>query len=375
MPITGGPVGEKCCVAPPPWVSVRYFGTMKSLATLPIFLFTVPALAQITLGPADMPSPGDTVRYVTTTTTIDPASTGAAHWWDFSALVAGPESADTMVTVGSTPLAYQFFFNNALLYPNHKADFAMRGPAVGMQGFSLSNVFDYYKNNASGFRNVGFGANLNGLPTSVRRDPVDWIYRFPLQFGNVDSSASHFEVSVPTMGFFGQDQVRRNEVDGWGTLVLPTDTFQVLRVRSRISRTDTVYISMLSMGFAVPEPETIEYKWIAAGMDQPVLQVTTVGGVNTVVRFHYDPADITTQVEPHGTKEQLRLWPNPVSDRLFWDGKMAGSVLVASDGSVVLSFPQGPTSGGSIGVGHLAPGQYFVRDKTGRSVQGVMIAR
>lgn len=354
---------------------MRYFGPMKSLATLPIFLFAAPALAQITIGPADMPSPGDTVRYGTTTTTIDPAPTGAAHHWDFSTLVAGPEGADTMVSVGSTPFAYQFFFNNALLYPNHKADFAMRGPAVGLQGFSLSNVFDYYKNNANGFRNVGFGANLNGLPTSVCRDPVDWIYRFPMQYGNVDSSASHFEVSVPTLGFFGQDQMRRNEVDGWGTLVLPTDTFQVLRVKSRIARTDTVYINMLNMGFALPEPETIEYKWLAAGMDQPVLQVTTVGGVNTLVRFHHDPTDIATRVEDHGVKEPLRLWPNPATDRLYWEGNLAGSMLVASDGSVVLTFPQAGATSGSADLGHLPPGPYFVRDKAGNGVHGLMIAR
>ncbi|HQV39948.1 MAG: T9SS type A sorting domain-containing protein [Flavobacteriales bacterium] len=347
----------------------------RPLFMIPVFL-GVTASAQITIGPADMPSAGDTVRYRNTITTADMADTGPSHLWDFSALVPNAEAADTMVTVGSTPILYQFFFNNSFVYPENKADFAMRGPSIGIQGFSISNVFNYFKSNSAGYRDVGFGANVNGLPTSVQRTPVDWIYRFPLNFGDQDSSASHYQVSVPALGFYGQDQMRRNEVDGWGTLILPADTFEVLRVKSRIERTDTVYIEQFNIGFAIPEPETIEYKWIAQGMDEPVLQVTSVGGVNTVVRFFYQPDDITTGIAPGNGSDPLRAWPNPASTVLHLEGASLGTLeLVGADGSVVRTLPQSSRTTRTVDVSSLTPGLYTLRSNVDGTTTHVVIAR
>lgn len=351
---------------------------MKLLLRLSLFiglLTALPATAQITITQADMPSAGDTVRYWNTVTTLDAAATGADHVWDFSGLEPGVEGADTMVTVGSTPLAYQFFFNNALLYPEHKANFAQRGQSIGFQDFSLSNLFDYFKNDGEGFRNVGFGANVNGVPASVRRIPVDWIYRFPMNYGDEDSSYSHFEVSIPMLGFFGQNQMRHNEVDGWGTLILPTDTFQVLRVKSTINRRDTVYIDQFNMGFAVPEPESIEYKWIAQGMDAPVLQVTTVGGVNTVVRFWYDPEDITTGVGACPMLDNGRLWPNPADRQVRVEGLGRGPLLLLNaEGLVVGQVPATSEQERTISLGDLAPGTYLVKAVESGAVRRLVVA-
>ena len=348
---------------------------IRSLFMIPIFV-GITASAQINIGTDDMPSAGDTVRYQTSTTTADMADTGPAHQWDFSALVPGGEAADTMVTVGSTPALYQFFFNNALLYPANKANYAMRGADLGIQGFTLSNVFNYSKSNSEGFRDVGFGANVNGLPTSVQRTPVDWIYRFPMNFGDQDSSASHFQVSIPTLGFYGQDQMRRNEVDGWGTLILPADTFEVLRVKSRIERMDTVHIDQFNVGFAIPEPETIEYKWIAQGMDEPVLQVTSVGGVNTVVRFYYQPDSITTGIAAVNKPELMRAWPNPANTVLHIEGLSQGPLeLVAADGRVVRVITGGSHGARMIDVSGLAPGPYTLRSNEDGNTTHVVIAR
>lgn len=333
------------------------------------------ASAQISIGPADMPSPGDTVRFRNSTTTANMTETGGGHTWDFSSLQPGGEGADTAVTVGSTPFLYQFFFNNAILYPENKADLAMRGTNMGMQGVQISDVFNYFKSNSAGYRDVGFGANINGLPTSVRRTPVDWIYRFPMDFGNMDSSASHFEISVPTLGFYGQDQMRRNEVDGWGTLILPTDTFQVLRVKSRLQRTDTLYVNQLGFGISLPEPETIEYKWLAQGMDEPVLQVTTVAGVNTLVRFHYHPSDIPTSVPAASVPPSVHAWPNPAATVLHVEGlASAGLDLVSADGRVVMTVAPSMALFHGLDVASLAPGPYLLRSRSDGTVLRVVVA-
>ena len=176
---------------------------MRFILTLFVPLIAAPLAAQITIGPADMPSAGDTMRYRSTDATeVAVEVTGPDMLWDYSFLLPGDEGADTAVSVSSTPLLYQFYFNNALLYPAYDADLALRGPAFGFQQLTVSNVFEYYKRDASGYRNVGFGANVNGIPTSVRRTPVDYIHRFPLAFGDEDSSFSSFTLNVPTLFSF-----------------------------------------------------------------------------------------------------------------------------------------------------------------------------
>ncbi len=164
---------------------------MRLLAAIAIIM-PLFAEAQITIGLPDMPSAGDTVRYRTTAATgLDPAPTEAGFIWDFSMLSPDLEGADTCVTVASTPLPYQFYFNNPFLYPQHQAQFAVRGQAFNFQVLSVTNVFEYFKKDALGFRNVGFGANVNGVPTSTRRIPVDWIYPFPLNYGDMERFHAH----------------------------------------------------------------------------------------------------------------------------------------------------------------------------------------
>lgn len=212
---------------------------MRTLHVLLSVCFIADASAQITIGPADMPEPGDTVRYRTTTAQgIDPTQTEAGMIWDMGFLTPDLEQADTIVTVASTPLAYQFFFNNGILYPDHQASFAQRGQGFNFQVLTVSNVFEYFRNDGTGLQNVGFGANVNGVPTSVRRQPVDRVHSFPMNYGDTDTSYSTFTVTIPNTFSFTQRQWRYNEVDGYGTLYLPTDTFEVLRVRSRESRED-----------------------------------------------------------------------------------------------------------------------------------------
>lgn len=271
---------------------------------------TVVSHAQITIGPADMPSAGDTVRYTTTVAPdIQMGFTGNGITWDFSDLVPGIGGADTVVAVTSTPILYQFFFNNPFLYPANQAGYAVRGPSMDLQVVQVQNVYEYFKADGTSHRNVGFGATINSLPASVRRNPVDHVYRFPLNYTDLDTSFSAFELEVPTLGFLREEQWRYNNVDGWGTLLLPGGSFDVLRVVSTLHRRDSVYIAQIGMGFAVDQPETVEYKWLAPGMDLPVLQVVAVGGVPTSVRYYNEVVTSVSGME--GANGLPHLYPNP----------------------------------------------------------------
>lgn len=285
---------------------------MRNLLSVLLLGAIIPAQAQITIGQDDMPNRGDTVRYRSSSGTgLDLTLTGPAMIWDFSTLPVGEEGADTLLPVTSTPALYQIFFNNTFLFPQHAANYGQRGIGIGIQGFQLEEVYDFYKKSNSGFRNVGFGAALQSVPLGTRRIPVDVIHKFPMEYGNVDTSISAFNLSVPSLLYFGQDQTRANEVDGWGTLILPGNTFDVLRQRSVLSRTDTIFIEQFGLGFRFPEPETVEYRWLANDMKGPVLVVTTVAGAVTNVRFFYDPPPpVIPPVQP------LVIFPNPAVDAM-----------------------------------------------------------
>jgi len=272
-------------------------------------------LAQISIDEADMPSTGDTLQYsVGFDIGIDVDDTGPNHIWDFSNLFPISMSADTFVSVSSTPFLYQFFFNNQFLYPAHNATEAVKGTDIDLAGTTFDNLYDYYKNDGGSYKKVGFGATINGIPLSIRNVPIDHVYMFPLNYGNVDSSYSEFAVAVPLLGFYGSNQWRHNEVDGWGSITTPYGTFDAIRVKSTINATDTIYIDALQFGLSIPRPETVEYKWLAQNEGIPVLEINTLFGIPTTIKYK-DDDDFSTSIAS-SQEEDLHLYPNPAKDQL-----------------------------------------------------------
>jgi hypothetical protein len=308
---------------------------MKKLITfLTLSITSIYSFGQITITNADMPSANDTFRLSTTINAqgLDPVLTGANFSWDFSTLVPDSQRVDTFFSVSSTPFLYQVSFNNPFS-PNYLANYAKRGVEISFPPTAtLSEVFNYTKNFSGGLNNVGFGANINGLPASVKNDPIDKEYVFPLNYTNGATSLtslSEFEITVPALGHYGQDMERNTTVDGWGSLVLPNGTYDVLRVKSVLTKIDTAYLDLLSLGQTIPRPEEIEYKWLAAGTGAPILKIITNAGIVSQIEYQDD------YVAPVSVKEQAKLnnvvvFPNPTKYHLVIDysSRIAGNLKV-----------------------------------------------
>jgi hypothetical protein len=261
---------------------------MKKITLITVFSFLSVCCikAQITITQADMPQAGDTIRLSTdnvNTGLPDPTLTGPSHTWDYTKLVPYTQTIDTFLSVGSTPLAYQLYFNDIFL-PAYKATVAQSAPNLPALGpITITNVIDFYKATSSAYEDVGFGSTINSIPTSVKDDTIDYMYMFPMNYGNADSCHSSFHMSVASLAYYGGRQFRVNHVDGWGTLKTPFGTFNTLRVTTQLYVTDTVYVDTFHFGFGLKQPEQIQYKWFGLGSKVPLLQVNEdVVGSNPV---------------------------------------------------------------------------------------------
>ena len=267
--------------------------------------------AQVIIDSTSMPVPGDTIKYRSTSnlTGINYQQTDTAFIWDFSALLSDEEVADTFVTVNSTNLAYAAVFNS-FLDPENKATVAQ--PVILTQTIpmiSITEVFNFYKDSYNRFSMLGFGAKVESVPIPMKFNNPDVLYNFPVTYGSRDTSDSEVHTNIPSIGYYGHSVHRENYVDGWGTLYLPADTFEVIRVKSKVTYFDTIYYDSIGMGGGFNRNET-EYKWLADGFHGPVLQITKSGQNNVKAKyFNHIPIDLS--VKPVESLNPVEIYPNP----------------------------------------------------------------
>lgn len=294
------------------------------LLFISIFIFSfLISKSQITITRSDLPCPVancglDSVLFTSVppgVNSVDVNLTGANSIWNVIPLKNGTTAFQKFYPVNMTPIDFQLAFFGS--------DYAQ--PLLGNQtlaGLPVTDAYEFYNyaGNDSRLEIKGFAAHmsLQGIPFPLLGvyNGADVLYRFPLNFGDTDSSNSSYSVSVPPTTPFAtikRKQKRVNLVDGWGSMTTPAGTFDVLRVRSEITRVDSVVTQLMPIG--VPS-NIIEYKWLGVTKKVPVLQVT-----GNVVANNYTPTTITFWGEDplsvytaQSDKNQILVYPNPVID-------------------------------------------------------------
>lgn len=264
--------------------------------SLILILSSAFADAQPVITSASMPNAGDLLAQETAVFSgnVDFETTGANHVWNFTSaqlVPTGVINQSQCTPIGQIPFTYQVFFNNPFLQEHYSTHFISPG-SVDAGEFQLENVNVYYQNRTNRFAITGASASIFGIPSGAQNNPVDVVYQLPLEFGNTSQSNSILIYNVPTLGSYRTNQVRQNNVDGWGTLNLLGSSYEVLRVRTVINAIDSIYIDFLETGQEFERPETIEYKWLSPGIKVPVLQVTTVSGAVSSVQIVGTPVNV-----------------------------------------------------------------------------------
>jgi hypothetical protein len=348
---------------------------MKKYLLIPITLFSflLSASAQISLGTNDFSHAGDTIRV----STANPfpgmdLSGGANHTWDFSALINISQTIDTFLNIANTPNYLNLVFSDYSFNSNrcNQATFISTS-VLNTFGIPLKGTYNMYYNSSSGFIQRGIGLSTDTIAAPIIFSSSDVVYKFPLNFGNVDSSTSGYEISnVPGLPlYYSVSKTRYNNVDGWGTLTTPYGTFPVLRVQSVIHEHDSISYNILNLGFDLPEQ--IEYKWLAAGKKIPLLQVNTTAGNPSPVVYRDSSRTIIGVPETPSPSFTLDVYPNPSADNITVNYSLASPADVELSildvrGKIIVSEKSFRYAAGRqvqiINLNQsLSPGNYFLR--------------
>jgi hypothetical protein len=201
-----------------------------------------------------------------------------------------------------------FFFSSNLAQPEQNFE--------SVPGFEVSEAFNFNKNSGSSFKMTGNAASLNGIPIPNKFVEDDIIYKFPMNYGNVDSSLSSYGMDIPGLGYMGGWKKRVNHCDGWGELTTPYGSFQTLRLRSDIVQYDSVYID--SLGFGLPFYRNYtEYKWLGDNFGIPLCMVTD-NGISPSISYIDSVRSLFVGIQPElEIKNTINIFPNPANNNSF----------------------------------------------------------
>lgn len=242
----------------------------KTILTSVTALAFLTSAAQITITQLDMPLTADTIRVSVAGSigNINPELTDTNYTWDYSTLIPDSQRVESFVACSSTP--YPFFsFNSTYGSPNFNPDPI---PFI-IFGLTTSSEYNFYRKSSTKYEQTGFGVTVASIPAPIFYTQRDVIYAFPLNYGNKDSAQAAYNISIPNTGYYGRTIDRKNESDGWGTLITPKGTFQVLRLKSTLTITDTIHIDSLNFGIAFTRPTQYEFKYLGQNSKIPLLQV------------------------------------------------------------------------------------------------------
>ncbi len=280
---------------------------MKNLYLfIALLALNISASAQITIISSDMPSPNDSIRMSSAlnASLYNFATTDTNYNWDFSQLIAASQRSERFMSVSSTPIIYNIVFYS-------KSNLASKRDDMSILNINITDGYNFYNNSTADYRQVGYGASVNGSPIPVSFKSDDVIYRFPVAYSNIDSSDSEWEVNIPNLAYINEKIHRVNTVDGWGTITTPYGTFQCVRLKSEVLQDDTIFYTSTNMGLRLPQTYT-EYIWLSKTLPFPILKATVpqIGGAATVE--YCDSARQFVSIEQSSTESiQFDLYPNP----------------------------------------------------------------
>ena len=331
---------------------------MMKISLFVFSIISITSFGQITINSIDLPQPGQNYyRSNADNPTIDLTETGANYTWDYTNLQRASRDTLKYETISQTPLFYQFQFNNPTNLP-YKATEAKYTPDVNLGGIlDMTNNYLFSKNSSTEWTEVGIGTTITNVPVPSKYTDIKVKLKLPLKFNDSNTDDFSYLINLPTFGSMGQDGTLTYIVDGWGILKTPAGSFEVLRVKTEVVKSDTIFIQLLGFGMRIPSNETI-YEWYSKGEGFPILTVTEQLGQITSTVFN---DDMTVGVEDAGNKPKIKIYPNPVTEVLNLELNNSNYSITIIDLSGRAILQPNTLSPNQINVSSLPKGVYFIK--------------
>jgi len=260
---------------------------MKTIFTFICLLISSLSFAQISILNTDIPRVNDTMRYSETTigiTAAQAAKTGVDTVWDFTNLKPVTQDIEKYYAPSATPYILQFGILNAATYGIKDDALNALAGFGSVSGIKIENVYGFYKNTSSANVLMGRGITVSGIPLAMNFSPRDTVYKFPLNFGDRDTTYFKGTATIPSVGGLSQQGRRITKVDGWGLIKTPYGQFNCIRIRTDITETDSLIITTLKI--PIPNNRTI-YTWYAKNEHYPILEITQTTGIAGTLTIRY----------------------------------------------------------------------------------------
>ncbi len=238
-------------------------------------------------------------------------TTGAGITWNYAALTG----------VSQQRLIYrlpaQTGFTNAqwhyLYVPTNVNLSSTNGQTISAgANLQYTNPNDYYLINSSLLEEKASSFNVTIGSSNIAIKNVytvpDVLCKFPLNYGNADSSTASYNINIPNLYYKNTSLKRVNHVYGWGTVVTPYGTFSnALKVVSNVMEIDSIRIDTIGL-----PKDTIYYrelKWFDASKTYPVLYVKQNKVGNAYVTQTVQYLDHQQYFQPHALFAYLPAAP------------------------------------------------------------------
>lgn len=319
-----------------------------------VFLITISMNAQIhsLTKAANEPVSGDVERSkgFDSTSTL-PRNTGAGQVWNFTSLASN--TTNVITSTYTTPASVA----GGTAYPT-----ATLAKTDGTNS-------EFYLSGASQFEMLGM--KQASMSLTFTNTAVMAVWPINSGYNNSDVIAGNISITFTTFPLSGNFSGNSNvNASGSGTIQLPGGiTFtNCLQVKS----TQTLNASFL-MGLLTATLNTTNYQYYDASQKFPVLTMNTFAVKTATASYNYTVTavsinnDIFTGINEHSLSNPFSFYPNPVSDFLtieLMNNEPVGIEIINPIGQIVLS-EKFTEARGTIAVGALSPGIYFVKTISG----------
>jgi hypothetical protein len=327
------------------------------------------AQSPITLGTANMPGSGDTLRY----TNVQIASignytqTGINFNWNFGSVISTSSDVRSFRNAFQTP--YAIFFLSLNEYGEKIADTLGAGPLV------FTRYYNYYRKQTSpnAFIADGSAVTASSIPLPSYYSDKDELYNFPMTYPKYDSTSFRFSTLATTLipVRYSKTGFRATRVDGWGTVATPYGTEACLRLITTQYSQDSIKLSFGPVSLPLGFPNVVRsYQWMTLTSKIPFFEVTgnVIAGTFSVTQARYRGFKVSGQNNVGLTElnenNSVQLFPNPVNDKLVLkliDGKDTKIIIYDCKGNPIGGdHPNNTTGEFLIDVSAFESGLYFV---------------